>query len=344
MYSIATGKPDTGIFHDFRMLLSRYVVGDILPWEQGKLQSNLIVNSNDSLNDVLVTIVTNKAQFATIYDGDTGTFVGFIDMEDIMAVVVDTMKDEPDIKPNDDEDAEDALFGENLLLSTLSSLSVANYSKKDTYETIAVDQSALDVLDRFACEVHRIAVFDGDKMVGVATQEGLGEFILEEHADVMDSLTKQGIIGKVSDLFLPREISIVTAVEDELVLSAFKRMTEAGISALPIVKKQGDTCICGVISASDVMLWDEWEVAGEAMRFHHLSALFKNVDEFVHWSKEQRGIKFEIISCTDDTPVDEVLKSLITNGVHHVMVLDKDTSNLRTILNYADVLRHFATQ
>ncbi|NPA84966.1 MAG: CBS domain-containing protein [Crenarchaeota archaeon] len=106
--------------------------------------------------------------------------------------------------------------------------------------------------------------------------------------------------------YFGRERMIITIDEDATIGEAVELMHENGIGALLVTRQEGDkTRAAGILTERDV-----------------IAALALGADP------NRAKVKFymtpwrDVITVTPDTPIEEALKIMITNGIRHLVVVD----------------------
>jgi len=336
-----------------RKSLATGIAQDVIYWMKDGTIIRLL--ATDSFYVALATLIDAKIRAAPIFDEAQQRYIGFVDMLDLTAAVVellesnDTFKnrhkhtsavnegkdkedDEEQRKKRDYEEDEEDPFAEHMVLELLSVKAVSDFSHTNPFISVTTNDSLTSVAQLLA-QYHRIGVVnENDKFVGLITQTGFVEYLSEEHALTIDKLT-----DTIGNLHLPDQVYTVP-ITDTSALDALKLMRDKKVTGLGIVNKNG--VLLDVISASDLMVWSEWEACGQPLRFRHLSSLNYPISEFLDNSRAQYHHKKEgPLVCKKDTSLQDAIGTMLANNIHRLFVVDELNKPV-SVITYGDAIRH----
>lgn len=133
----------------------------------------------------------------------------------------------------------------------LPNLVLSDYSTRDHFETVSDDASLIEVVRKLAePNCHRVAVSSSEhanQFLGVITQSGFCEYLIEEHAILMSEYKQKirDIIGDAQHNTRP----IWSVKMDTKTYDALKLMSQKKVSGLAVVGDAGT--LVDVFSASD---------------------------------------------------------------------------------------------
>ncbi|ELR10921.1 CBS domain containing protein [Acanthamoeba castellanii str. Neff] len=338
---------------ELKEALAKGTAQDVIYWMKDGTIIQLL--ATDSFYVALATLVDAKIRAAPIYDPAEQKYVGFVDMLDLTAAIVELLevnetfknkknkkeKKEKETKQEEEEseevkrrkrdyaeDEEDP-FAEHLMLESLSVKAISDFSHTDPFISVRSDESLTKVAELLRTH-HRIGVVNEK-----GTFIGFVEYLSEEHALTLD---KTGLT--VGDLGLARHHVHTVPVEGTTALDALKEMRDRKVTGLGVVNKNG--VLLDVISASDLMVWAEWEACGQPIRFRHLSTLNYPITEFLAQSRAQAHHKKVNrnegpMVCTSETELQEAIGTMLVNNIHRLFVVDEARKPV-SVLTYGDII------
>jgi len=324
--------------------LERRTAQDIFPWM--KDATPIWIDSSTNLMSALMILMDNKILSAPMWDNTRKSFTGFIDMVDMVAATVEILKEEIAQGHKIDEENSSALseeadeeiqhLEEHLVLDRLSVSALADMSHRDVVVSVSPSDSLLRVAELLSSgNHHRVAVIDNtklgttDALVGVITQSALCEFISEELADLFYHNRK-----RIKELTLPSKVHVIQS--SLRAIDAFKMMRDLKVSGLAVVDDSGR--LTDVISVRDIMLWTEWSVAGQSIRFHNLTTLFCTVKSYLEQSRSQNHVPRRFpLTCSLSDPLHDAIEKMLLNNIHRLFVVNEVRSPI-SVVTYGDVL------
>jgi len=289
----------------------------------------ITIPSNTNFFQALNILAENNILSLPIYDVVEKKCSKFIDVADLACVVVDVMKNAPELKFDEDK-AAFLEMQESIVMNSLNLKDVADFSGCDAFISVKEEDPLLKAAELLAAvHQHRIAVVDSNEdFQGIITQFGLVEYLMECQAEKSSALKV-----KVKELKLPTHL--LSIEPEKTALEAYKILKEKKLSALPVIK---NNILVDVISNSDLTVWTQWIASGQSLRFTNLQQLNKNILEFLEDSRAQRDMQKKApITCTLETTLEDVVDLMLLNNVHRVFVMSPD--NIATsVVNFGDII------
>eukprot|EP00010_Vexillifera_abyssalis_P005771 CAMPEP_0201552276 /NCGR_PEP_ID=MMETSP0173_2-20130828/14597_1 /ASSEMBLY_ACC=CAM_ASM_000268 /TAXON_ID=218659 /ORGANISM="Vexillifera sp., Strain DIVA3 564/2" /LENGTH=311 /DNA_ID=CAMNT_0047962729 /DNA_START=30 /DNA_END=965 /DNA_ORIENTATION=- len=262
---------------------------------------------------------------APVVDKSTGEYIGFIDVIDLMLYACgisdafmkcdQTVEQMKALESRWAEKKVADLIGLNDEDELLWSLSPETKLEK-----------AVEVLHK---GIHRLLV--GDYVV---TQTDLVRYLITAHTHNEIQLDSAQLSKKLSELETLGS-SVKTVNASESALSAFAKMGADHLSALGVVNADGK--LVGNLSASDI----------RGVTPDLYPCLLQDITKFwqtVHTDKWSGLSKHQdLVTVTDDTTLDQLLKEFSATRLHHVYLVDNDGKPKRAI-SLTDVIQLFCTQ
>lgn len=296
-------------------------------------QDTRVVTATDTVTDTLTIFTRHNIHSAPVFDPAQGSFIGMIDMLDLVAFLCRfsgslggtkrlerTELNYEKIKQNlDAMSDEQRANANNTPVHALIGL-----SERTSWSPISVETPAQTIIKLLAeRNVHRLPVVteEGDRFLGVITQIDLVRWLHAHRDELPESLKRL----KVRDSRLGG-VEMVTVASNATVIEALILMDEKKVSALPIVDLDGH--LRGNISATDI---SRLGISPSDKAHDLLQKLFIPVASF-HTEP--------VVTCTMDTPIAEILAAVNFNRVHRLWVVDNNTKPI-SVISLGDVLTHF---
>jgi CBS domain-containing protein len=136
--------------------------------------------------------------------------------------------------------------------------------------------------------------------------------------------------------------AVISCLPDTRLEDVVQALAENSISGLPVIDAQRK--VLGIISEGDLLLADEMEAPRMKTALFGLYLLPEGV---VDKMAEARGIlardvmKTDVVTCTPDTPVRDVVKILSERRIKRLPVVD-EAGKLVGIISRADIIRAIA--
>jgi len=296
-------------------------ISEVLP----KNQKLLTIQSNTSVLDALKMLSAHNIYSAPVRDHAKGTYYGFLDMLDIVLILVRQIQ-EPKEGINIAKNFIEAVNSLNLK----DAKTVADISATNPMVPLRSHDSLSEALKLFeSTGTHRVPILSSDENNN-------------QVADVTNILTQVDVIT-----FLARNIQSLGAnrkktlkelhVQTKKVVSveistttfdAFKVMTENKFTAVPIVNYDGT--VFSNLSAKDIK-----EVKPEDL----LLWMGKPTIEFIQMIRsKQINVSFPIFSCHLHNTLEEVVMKLSVLRVHRLYITDEH-NHLIGVLSLGDLFK-----
>jgi CBS domain-containing protein len=283
------------------------------------------VSSTALLGDVIKTLANNKISSIPVMDEETNQFTGFIDMIDLLTLVVVMVdaKELAGVLSSKDIGWDEFIQKELLVFKHQTIGDMPNISERNPWAPVWEGFPLSSLLDMFSknVNVHRVPVVDGNgQVVGLLTQSGVLEFLAQQ----MDHCPSANV--KVDSFWKPSNKPTVSISSGDTAMNAFKKMNDFRVSGLPVV--DGDGKIVGSISASD-------------LRASTIETIFSQVllpiKEFLANScKYFQRDPNKAVTCRFDDTLRDVVKKVLDNGVHRIFI-QEDDGTLAGVLSLCDI-------
>jgi len=302
-------------FDTAKEFLRNTKVSSIFPAQRTKI---LKVKSDTALGDALQIFIHEKILSMPVYDDQGRTYIGFIDLLDVVYHIVETLKG---------EQLTDAGF--SLLMKTSHSLSnstcgyVAGASGRNPFYPIDEHAPLMAAIQLMADNhVQRIPVLSN------ATREDLATIITQSHVArlILDNIEKFEIKDKTVDTLKVGNRNLITIDKREKAISAFKLIHDNKVSGIAVIDRVKGT-LYGNISASDIN--QIGEDAG------HISRLFLSIEEYlgiVCGGKAPTPFAVHL-----STTFVDVLRQMINRSVHRIYITDAENKPIG-VISLTDIL------
>jgi CBS-domain-containing membrane protein len=262
------------------------------------------VLANDSASAALKLLTKYNILSAPVLDKERNQYIGFVDMVDLAAFIVDIY-------------TEADIMGENFFslleqgerFVTTKVKDIINISSRNPFVPVREGSSLFSVVELLAKhKVHRVPVIDHQGRVSnLITQSSIISF-LSTHLDKLGDITNQ----TVGSLLLGHK-DVITVGVNARAIDAFKLMTDRGVSAVGVVDEEGK--LIGNISVRDIRV-----IATDARL---IQRLYLGVREFIYKINAERiDIINPAIACSARDTYGLVVQRLAASRVHRIYVVD----------------------
>jgi len=262
------------------------------------------VNSSDSAAHTLRLLAQHNVLSMPVLDKSLNQYIGFVDMVDIVSLIVDIYSEADIMAENFYTLLEQSERFKNTKVSEIINISARN-PFIPVPETSSL-YTAVELLSKH--KVHRVPVIDAEgHIVNLITQSSLIAFIAE-NVDKLGSVVNQ----TVGSLLLGHK-DVVTVNINARVIEAFNLMDKKSVSAVAVVDDEGK--LVGNISVRDI------RTIGADPR--QLPQLYMGIRELLFRINMQRvDIINPAIACSAKEKYGLVVKKLAASRVHRLYVVD----------------------
>lgn len=322
---MAESKGDTR-FNSLKSLFESKTVLDIHP-ARNKVIS---VSSEDTPLKAFETLIENKILSAPVRNKDTGSYINFLDVRDLLSYVVFVYEFEEQRAKDRERSKELAREFLDLLLTPprpespkeLSEdkavqfrdprhdISIKYLSARNRFVPVTVKDSVLKVAELLSHpDINRVPVLDeSGNLVDIISQSALIKFMSAHHEELTPVL-----LQKLEDLGMARK-PVVTVPETERAANVFKLMNVKRLSSVGVVDRAGR--IIGNTSASDLKLF---------IQKPSLHILRLPIVEFINIIRQQDlKERIPVVSVRTTDTLGKAIGKLAATGIHRVFVVDAD--------------------
>jgi len=262
------------------------------------------VLTTDSAASALKLLTEHNILSAPVLDKERNQYIGFVDMVDLAAFIVDIY-------------SETDILGENFLtlleqgerFVTTPVQSLINVSARNPFVPVREGSSLFSVVELLAKHtVHRVPIIDHQgRVTNLLTQSSVVAYLAGHTKDLGNAIDQT-----VGALTLGHK-EVVTVNVNMRAIDAFKAMTERGVSAVAVVDEAGK--LIGNISVRDIRI-----VTADARL---VQRLYLGVREFIYKINSERvDIINPAISCSVRDTYGLVLQKLAASRVHRIYVVE----------------------
>eukprot|EP01129_Flabellula_baltica_P008971 TRINITY_DN35_c1_g1_i1.p1 TRINITY_DN35_c1_g1~~TRINITY_DN35_c1_g1_i1.p1 ORF type:complete len:299 (+),score=83.12 TRINITY_DN35_c1_g1_i1:41-937(+) len=267
----------------------------------------LSVNTTASLSEVMNVLVENQVLSVPVANGDS--YDAFIGTHQVVHFILN----------NYDSKHED-------LLSTTVNDILAEDTREFYYVThLDTLQHAVDILSGKAVgdhvAPHRIAVFEGERLVSLLTQSRIVKYLSESLYAFNIGNTAVGEIGLAN-------VNVVTVNQSEPIRKAFQKITELSIQAVAVV--DDDDVLVGKISSQDIK--HPFETNTDLFDFMETT-----ISDYLAEETTLHGFQ----SVHESETLDELVDLAVETGVHRVFIVDEERK-LQGIISLTDIMKLFS--
>jgi len=284
----------------------------------------IFVHGNDSVLDVLKILTSKQILCVPVMDMAEKKFLGFVDILDVITLVVmlaktktilDGLKQEVDWKA--------FLEREQEVFRSCLAKDIINASMRNPWCAVYEGLPLLSLMDMFSknTKLHRVVFEDRNaNMLGVISQSKVIEFLSKN--------LSRFPAKKLKDFFHLNHNTVLSANLKDLAIEAYSQMCQCNVSGLAVVNDAGE--LVGAISASDIK---------GSLEANLFTDIYLPIGLYLDKATPNfpRSLSERPISCTLDTTLSEAVSKLSSNHIHRVFVVDESSKPV-AVLSLSDII------
>eukprot|EP00736_Rhodelphis_marinus_P011856 Rmarinus@m.11907 len=325
--SLAIHHPDTELEDAYCKLASSYKflsartvmdLADKLPKRQ-----IIVIYADATAEQAYEVLSKNRILSAPLYDPIYETYTGMIDMIDLVSVLCNDLKSVKSESLLKKSNAAQPLVDQTTKMEVCW---FANASSRNPFTPIPPTFSILQASIALSrSDIHRLPVIDYSKrtgrIVGMVTQSNLVDYLFENVEQLGHDLRKRRVEDMVKTR--PHLKDVVCIKETDSVLNAFRTIITHRVSGLGVVDEEGRLVEC--ISVSDLKLYS-YQPGDDNVNLANLQCLGVCVKDFISKLRAREQRPYSVITCDEDSTLEEVMGEMVVNSVHRVFVVSKEDS------------------
>jgi len=319
------------LYEQVEKILNSCTVDDVL------FEREIVSLSVDSrVQDALTTLTENHIISAPVYDPTESKFVGFVDYNDLIELIVECYKTRKAQGTHVFKDV-DSYLTSMALDAEHPFKSVLNLSRRNPYVAVPCGTKLLDVarlLSQTDSIVHRIAVEKDGKIVKIISQSHIVD-ILAANIKVFAHVLEGNLAGAA----FVKPVAAVAATTP--ILDALEKICQNRVSGVAVVDPDNSTLI-GNLSGSDIRAL----LATEEIHFDFFKLTAVQVVQVSrqmlpkHPKPDDAKSFAAVITVHPDTPVVDAIIKLAATKLHRLYITDAAGLPVG-VLTLGDILRHW---
>jgi len=280
-----------------------------------KMNDLISMKSTDTIEQTLATLALNEITGAPVFDAGTHKFIGFVDVLDLATFIANVFADNYKKHPHLYDPKELAQrFG-------MSVVEVINASARDPFLPVDINASVEFLMNNFLrYGIHRVALQDGDKIVGLVSQSDVVRFFSQHPNNLVNERKKT-----LEELGLAKGNVVSVSYEDTLI-KAFVTLLTHKITGLAVVDAHGR--LVNNLSASDLKGLTKEN--------------FWKLEIQIHQMLLSMGTKLPPVVVSPNATLGEVMDKFQKFGIHRIFVVDEESKPVN-VISLTDVLNVFVT-
>jgi len=268
----------------------------------------------DKVKDVFKGVIDHNFMSCPVLQKTKNKWYAFIDLADIVRFIVSKIPDQSALESEADIHAllnRSHEFRECLV----NEISKSPMGIRNPYHPIGRGYSLFSAFEIMAREphLHRVPIVDSERhLISILTQSQLVEFAWK-HIELLGNTKRVKMVSEMG--YNLHEV--VSIKPTDVVMQAFTLMVEKNITGVAVVNNHGQL-------VDQISLRDLKAVASDG---HLFARLYKPAEVFLHHLKTES--KFdrpkEVVFCTKNNTLEQVMGMLIHNHIHRVFVVDSET-------------------
>lgn len=307
----------------FARFINKFTCGDLA----GPARDVVWVLSSQTCPEVLTTLAEKQIQSVPVWDEDTKSFLGMVDVLDLLTllVVMNSAKDFADLLATRPVSWDEFSQVEVDMFSRQTIKEVCNASRRNPWCPVHFSVPLHSLMDMFGNDVnlHRVGIVnDAGDVTGIVTQSQVIRFLAEKVVS-FSGVTDQPI----SSWYTPSG-KVVSVPSTDTTLKAFQTLLSNNVSGVAVVDSTG--AIINTLSGSDIKV---------SLGKNIFSDLNLPLPEFLTKSNEFFKRHQEPIVATMSETLESVLNKLNDNHIHRLFVVDAANRPIG-VLSLCDLISH----
>jgi CBS-domain-containing membrane protein len=274
---------------------------------------------------LLKALISNKIQSAPVYDAATHTYIGFLDVRDLVSFVRFVYDEQKVVDNNTLKDI--ILHGVHMFKApTTDGVTVSYLARRNKFAPLKPKATLYDAVELLSRGLHRVPILSEEgKLVNIVSQSSVIAF-LDTHMKSFDALAKSTIdsikIGTHPVQSVPQTASVIDTL---------RLMDSKGLSGVAITGSHGR--LVGITTGKDLGLF---------IRNPSLSTLQSPVFQFLAEIRDQTiDIRVPTIAVFPTDTLERAIGILAATKVHRVFLVDSE-ADYKPIaaISITDILRH----
>jgi len=303
-------------------ILEQTHVEDLIP----KQQTMVVVDSRDPVPKVFKTLVAHNISSAPVKNSDTQEYYGFIDLVDIIALIVKIVESQENRHSGKTPEPEDfySLLEQVERFDLTYASTIVDLSKRNQMCPVKGKTTLLEAIRVIVSSgPHRLPILStGYEIVNILSQSTIVQWLN----------TNINNIGPIKDKSI-RELglgfkTVVSVDIDDVAVNAFKRMTEHNVSSVAVV--DSDNVLLSNVSSKDIKA-----IEADAL----FTKLYSTLSEFVnatHRHDKNEGVPAFYLH--DTATYGEVVHKLAKLKIHRIYLVDEEKHPIG-VISLGDVLK-----
>jgi len=287
------------------------------------------IDSKASLIDGFEALISNKIQSAPVYDAATHTYIGFLDVRDLVSFVRFVYDEQKVVDNNTLKDI--VLHGVHMFKTVgTEGVTVSYLARRNRFSPLAENATLLAAVEILSRGLHRVPILSSSgKLVNIVSQSSIVNY-LDAHLNKIADIAKQSVeslnIGTHPVQSVPQTASVIDTL---------RLMDSKGLSGVAITGHHGR--LVGITTGKDLGLF---------IRNPSLSILQSPVFQFLAEIRDQTiDIRVPTIAVFPQDTLGRVIGVLAATRVHRIFLVDNETDYKPiAAISITDILRYLYKQ
>jgi len=299
-------------------------------WERKRKKAVIVIESTCPVHEALKTLATNDITSAPVLDRESNTYVGFVDVFDILSCMIGVYTEHSwKLSHKTNEEIErlwkDWFYIDSLTTSSdkFSAIPIRDILGVNKVIPVHLGDTITHLCnDIFSKGIHRAPVVDDNsRVISIVTQSDILKFT-NDHI----RLFGRDALKTIEELELGTR-NPFTIRSDIPAIHGYYLLSIQRLTALPVVDETGK--VVANLSASDV----------RGLDLQKFSALLYPVTEFI---ATQERLYREPIVCKLSTPIETIVHLVSSLHIHRVWVVD-DAEKPIGVVSLTDIIKYLSS-
>jgi len=280
------------------------------------------ISSTLSIGDGFQVLLDNNVLSAPVYDPAAKTYVGFLDLRDLVSWAV-FLFDEQENPADDELDLINAAH--KLYKHATGGISLSYLARRNPFRAVKCGSNLASVAAILKTGVKRVPVLnDENRVTFIISQTSVNRFLYDNIKEL-----KGDTSIPLCNLSIGRE-PVLAVPSNTAAIETFRLMDNKHISGVAVVDEKG--CVIANTSSRDLKNF---------VKSPRRSTLLLPIAKFLEEVRKDGLVEAPVVCCSPEDTLAHAMVSIATTNVHRVYVVDESKKPLR-VITLTDVMKYIS--
>jgi len=280
------------------------------------------IPSTLSIGDGFQVLLDNNVLSAPVYDPAAKTYVGFLDLRDLVSWAV-FLFDEQENPADDELDLINAAH--KLYKHATGGISLSYLARRNPFRAVKAGSNLASVAAILKTGVKRLPVLnDENRVTFIISQTSVNRFLYDNIKEL-----KGDTSIPLNNLSIGRE-PVLAVLSTTAAIETFRLMDNKHISGVAVVDEKG--CVIANTSSRDLKNF---------VKSPRRSTLLLPIAQFLEEVRKDGLVEAPVVCCSPEDTLAHAMVAIATTNVHRVYVVDAAKKPLR-VITLTDVMKYIS--